>query len=95
MSALVNRNKSKSISTKIKMITKPWGWERWMAYGPAFGYVLKELYIKKGRRLSLQFHQFKQETSVVQKGKGILYYSSQAVNPKKFIDSKYSAQEIQ
>ena len=78
----------------VRKILKPWGWERWIAHGPGFAYVLKELHIKKGCRLSLQFHQFKQETSVVQKGRGILYYSSQAINPSKFIKLKYTPQEI-
>ena len=80
--------------TEIKIITKPWGWEKWLAYKPEFKYVLKELFIKKGCRLSLQFHQFKQESTIVLKGKGIHYYSPKAINPIKFINGRYSSKEI-
>ena len=94
MKTLLSNNLKKQHSVKTKKILKPWGWERWIAHGPGFAYVLKELHIKKGCRLSLQFHQFKQETSIVQQGKGILHYSSEAINPKKFVNSKYTPEEI-
>ena len=79
----------------IKKVNKPWGWERWIADGrPNFPYVLKELFIKAGHRLSLQFHQFKQETSYVQKGEGILYYSATAIDTARYIRGGYTPQEL-
>ena len=79
----------------VRLVTKPWGWERWIADGqPNFGYVLKEIFIRAGQRSSVQFHQVKQETSYVQKGEGILYYSELPVDIERFVQGGYSSQEI-
>ena len=49
--------------SSVKIVSKPWGHEKWIASGkPDFKYALKEIFIKKGTRSSLQFHEFKEET---------------------------------
>ena len=45
---------------KIKKIIKPWGYEKILELNKK--YVLKELFMKKGHRCSLQYHQKKMET---------------------------------
>ena|SRR3989338_1086761 len=47
-------------------IEKPWGYEIIFAHTPS--YVGKVLFIKKGRRLSLQYHKKKDETIYLFKG---------------------------
>jgi|TARA_B100000900_G_C20049392_1_gene501311 mannose-6-phosphate isomerase-like protein (cupin superfamily) len=49
------------------IVNKPWGHENIWALTEK--YVGKILYIKKGNRLSLQFHQVKEETIMVLEGK--------------------------
>ncbi len=52
---------------KPKEIPKPWGKEIWFAVRPE--YVGKILFIKKGHRYSLQYHEKKTETQYLLKGK--------------------------
>jgi len=53
-----------------QIIEKPWGHEKiWAA---ANRYVGKILFIKKGHRLSRQYHQVKEETIMVMSGKLML-----------------------
>ena len=49
------------------IVNKPWGHENIWALTEK--YVGKILHIKKGSRLSLQFHQVKEETIMVLEGK--------------------------
>jgi quercetin dioxygenase-like cupin family protein len=49
-----------------KVVMKPWGKEVWFAHTPK--YVGKLLYIKKGHRLSKQYHRFKDETLLTDQG---------------------------
>lgn len=51
---------------KIKIVKKPWGEEQWFAHTKK--YAGKILIIKKGYRLSLQYHKVKDETLLLQKG---------------------------
>ncbi len=44
----------------MKQVSKPWGSETWFAQTDK--YVGKVLFIKKGHRLSLQYHEVKDET---------------------------------
>ena len=46
---------------------KPWGKEIWWANMPE--YAGKTLFIKKGKRLSLQYHEKKKETQYILSGK--------------------------
>ena len=81
--------------SKIKKIIKPWGHEIWLANGsPNFKYALKQIYFKSGYKSSIQFHEFKEETTYVKKGKGVLYYSKIKIQPEKFKRNEYSQIEI-
>ena len=80
----------------VKTIKKPWGHEKWIADGaPDFKYALKEIFIRSSFKSSIQFHEFKHETTYVKAGKGILYYIETPINIKKFNDGKYSDEEMQ
>jgi mannose-6-phosphate isomerase-like protein (cupin superfamily) len=52
---------------KIQKVEKPWGYELIWAKTP--DYVGKVLHINKGHKLSLQYHQIKEETIFLQSGK--------------------------
>ena len=49
---------------------KPWGYELLFALTPQ--YAGKILFVKKGHRLSLQYHNEKDETLYIQEGKALL-----------------------
>jgi quercetin dioxygenase-like cupin family protein len=53
-----------------KKVTKPWGWEFWFAHTPH--YVGKVIFIRKGHRLSKQYHRFKHETVYADQGTWVL-----------------------
>jgi len=59
----------------MKKVDKPWGNEIWWAH-VAGKYMGKILNIKKGHRLSLQFHKHKEETIYVLSGRLKLTYSA-------------------
>ncbi len=59
---------------KLKKVTKPWGWELWFAH--SHRYVGKILFIRKGHRLSKQFHRFKHETIYTDTGRWVLEIGS-------------------
>ncbi len=78
----------------VKTVSKPWGYERWIADGTSpFRYALKEIVIKAGNRSSIQFHEAKQETNVVKEGRGVLHYSEQPLDVAKYKAGGYSADE--
>lgn len=52
---------------KVKVVPKPWGEERWITVNDR--YAGKLLLLKKGRRLSLQFHERKHEVQYVDSGR--------------------------
>jgi mannose-6-phosphate isomerase len=52
---------------QTKIVTKPWGFE--LIYAVTDRYVGKVLHVKKGESLSLQFHNVKDETIHIQKGR--------------------------
>jgi len=54
----------------IKFIKKPWGHEEIWAHTDK--YVGKILFIESGKRLSLQYHNLKEETILVRDGKLLL-----------------------
>ena len=58
------------MQTKPKKVLKPWGWELWFAHSRQ--YVGKIIFIKKGHRLSRQYHRWKHETVYAQKGRWVL-----------------------
>jgi quercetin dioxygenase-like cupin family protein len=51
-------------------IEKPWGYEIWYAWTDQ--YVGKIIHVNAGCRLSLQYHDFKDETSYLLRGKMLL-----------------------
>ncbi len=55
---------------KPKKVIKPWGWELWFAHSTQ--YVGKIIFVKKGHRLSRQYHRFKHETIYTDKGRWVL-----------------------
>lgn len=55
------------MNKKLKVVSKPWGREVWFAYDNN-KYVGKLIEVKKGKRLSLQYHQKKHETMYINKG---------------------------
>ncbi|MFA5779121.1 MAG: cupin [Elusimicrobiota bacterium] len=54
----------------MKIVKKPWGKETWFALTKK--YVGKILFIKKGHRLSKQYHKVKHETIYTLKGKYVM-----------------------
>ncbi|OFZ72509.1 MAG: cupin [Bdellovibrionales bacterium RIFOXYD1_FULL_44_7] len=51
----------------IRRVNKPWGYE--LIWAHTKDYVGKILHINKGHKLSLQYHQIKEETILVNSGK--------------------------
>ena len=51
-------------------IAKPWGYEIWFAWTDI--YVGKIIHVDKGGKLSLQYHEHKDETSYLQSGRMLL-----------------------
>ncbi len=51
----------------MKVVPKPWGEERWLAHTDR--YAGKILVLKKGHRLSLQYHRQKHEVQYVDSGR--------------------------
>lgn len=51
----------------MKKVEKPWGYELWIAYDNG-RYAGKILHIRRGKRLSLQYHRRKHETIFLQRG---------------------------
>ncbi len=49
---------------------KPWGYELLLAHTPK--YAGKVIFVKKGHRLSLQYHEKKDETLYIYEGKALL-----------------------
>ena len=58
----------------MKIIDKPWGSEEILHADNK--YILKRINIKKGKRLSLQYHIWKEETLYLLKGKARVLYTS-------------------
>jgi quercetin dioxygenase-like cupin family protein len=82
--------------SSVKIVSKPWGHEKWIASGkPNFKYALKEIFIKKGTRSSLQFHELKEETNIVTKGTAALHYSDEKIDLEKFKLNKYIGEELE
>ena len=60
----------------VQRVDKPWGHE--LIWAKTKDYVGKILHVKKGQRLSLQYHRIKEETMFVAKGRMILVFESDA-----------------
>jgi len=65
----------------MRVVEKPWGRET--IWADCDRYAAKFMFIKKGHRMSLQYHEKKEETIYVQKGKLIIWLSE---DEKDFIE---------
>lgn len=74
-------------SDKIYKVVKPWGHELWIN-GEHPGYCLKEVYIKKGTRTSLQYHRLKYETNVLFAGEALVHYKKNPEIPNDQVENK-------
>ena len=63
--------------TNAETILKPWGWEKIWAYSD--NYMGKILHINPGHRLSLQYHEIKDETIHVLSGVLLLYMNKSQI----------------
>src|SRR5437879_1374400 len=55
---------------EVKKVMKPWGWELWFAHSTR--YVGKIIFVRKGHRLSKQYHRVKHETIYTDQGRWVL-----------------------
>lgn len=54
-----------------KKVSKPWGYELWLIWLKDY-HVLKQIYMKKNNKCSLQYHKEKYETNYLSSGKAIV-----------------------
>jgi mannose-6-phosphate isomerase-like protein (cupin superfamily) len=66
----MSHTSSTDIQAMPRRVDKPWGYEIWWAATDQ--YVGKILHVNRGHRLSLQYHELKDETSYVFSGRLIL-----------------------
>lgn len=59
-----------SYRTQPRKVEKPWGWE--LVWAEAENYVGKLLFVRAGESLSLQYHDLKDESWLVQEGRAQL-----------------------
>jgi mannose-6-phosphate isomerase len=57
-------------ATSARKVEKPWGWE--LVWAEADDYVGKLLFVRAGESLSLQYHDVKDESWLVQEGRAKL-----------------------
>ena len=62
------------IFNKVKTVDKPWGHEVWFAVTNK--YAGKVIYVRKGQRLSLQYHEKKMESMLILDGELKLLYGT-------------------
>jgi len=77
---------------KNKKVLKPWGWEEWFAHTSK--YVGKLIFIRKGHRLSKQYHRFKQETVLANQGCWVLEHNGKKIKMKPGIAITIQPKEI-
>jgi mannose-6-phosphate isomerase len=72
---------------QLKKVTKPWGFEIWITNEHP-GYCLKKIFIKKGMKTSLQYHNLKRETNVLFDGVARLHYKKSTDIPNDNVNSQ-------
>jgi len=72
-------------SSDLKRVEKPWGYEVWIT-GEHPQYCLKKIFIKKGTRTSLQYHNQKRETNVLFEGTARLHYKKDSEVPNDHVE---------
>jgi mannose-6-phosphate isomerase len=60
----------------LKKIDKPWGYE--LLWAQTTGYAGKILHIRRGHKLSLQYHERKEETMLLHSGRMLLILEDEA-----------------
>jgi mannose-1-phosphate guanylyltransferase len=81
---------------EVKIVTKPWGYEKWIQPGSdVYPFVLKQLLLAKGNRTSLQVHQYKSESIIIQSGTGTLLTYDEFFDCAKFLAGGYTVDEIE
>lgn len=63
--------------SQAKKVTKPWGFELWLSDGTETPYAFKLLYIKKGTKTSLQYHNEKVEHNCLLAGEILFHYKDE------------------
>lgn len=58
-----------------KKVEKPWGYEIWLT-GEHPQYCFKKIFIQKGYKTSLQYHNYKEETNFLYSGEARLFFKS-------------------
>ena len=58
------------VAVSPRRVEKPWGWE--LVWAETDAYVGKLLFVRAGESLSLQYHQAKEESWLVQEGRASL-----------------------
>ena len=78
-----NKNKSKKINQfdidKSYKVLKHWGYELWIN-GRSKNFAFKKIFLKKGNKTSLQYHNRKKETNFLFDGKIYLHYLAKNKN---------------
>jgi quercetin dioxygenase-like cupin family protein len=69
----------------MKIVKKPWGEERWLAHTDK--YAGKILIVKKGHRLSNQYHRVKHETQYVDSGRLKVELEKEGVKDTKILEA--------
>jgi len=78
----------------MKIVTKPWGNEKWIADGSETPYAVKHITFLAKNRTSLQVHQYKSETNYVLRGTGILLKSIEPFQIDEFLKIGMPASEV-
>lgn len=78
----------------MKKVSKPWGYELWIADGINTPYASKRILFKAGNRTSLQVHEYKIETNYVLSGSGILHCSKEPLDLNTFLQHGMTAQQV-
>lgn len=60
-------------SPECKTVDKPWGREEWLVVGERI--VMKRLIVHAGQRLSLQYHELKEEAWLITRGRAKVRYN--------------------
>lgn len=55
---------------RVEKVEKPWGWELWWGWSDDF--AGKSLFVRKGERLSLQYHVVKEEVIYLHQGRAVM-----------------------
>jgi mannose-1-phosphate guanylyltransferase len=77
-----------------KMISKPWGYELWIADGVRTPYANKRIFFMAGKQTSLQVHKFKHETNYVLSGNGTLLLSPEYFDVDKYLSGEMLESEV-